>query len=84
MQINRLTILFVISKNRKRRDNTVPIFCRITYLKKRKEFSTGLYINPSSWDNKNQAVKPSEKKYEFLNSKLSLIKDYQPLKHVNQ
>ncbi len=74
MQINKVTILCVIYKSRKKKDNTSPIYCRITYKKQRKEFATGFYINPKNWDSKNQLVKPPEKEFNFLNTQLSLIK----------
>lgn len=73
MHINRLTILYVIYKSRKRKDNKAPISCRITYLNKRKEFATGQYISPKNWDSKNQLVKPPEIEHNFLNTQLSLI-----------
>lgn len=73
MQINRVTILFVIYKSRKRKDKTSPIYCRITYKKSRKEFSTGYHIVPENWDNKKQIVKPEEKQHNFINTQLSLI-----------
>ncbi len=74
MHINRLTILYVIYKSRKRKDNNAPISCRITYLNKRKEFTTGFYVNPDNWDSKNQLVKPPEIEHYFINTQLSLIK----------
>ncbi|GHC46684.1 transposase [Ulvibacter litoralis] len=52
--------------------NKCALRCRITFLKKRKEFSTGLFINPDYWDGKKQRVKPSDQS-EYLNSQLSLI-----------
>lgn len=55
-----------------------PISCRITFLKKRKEFSTGLFINPTYWDGKKQLVKPSDQS-EYFNTQLSLIRQ-----HLNQ
>jgi hypothetical protein len=55
-----------------------PIRCRITFLKKRKEFSTGLFINPAYWDGKRQLVKPSDQS-EYINTQLSLIRQ-----HLNQ
>lgn len=55
-----------------------PIRCRITFLKKRKEFSTGLFINPAFWDGKKQLVKPSDQS-EYINTQLSLIRQ-----HLNQ
>jgi len=74
MQINRVTILYIIYKSRKRKDNTTPIYCRITYLNKRKEFAIGHYLSPINWDSKNQFVKPTEIEHSFLNTQLSLIK----------
>ena len=47
---------------------------RITYLKKRKQFSTGLFINPNNWNSKQQLVKPPEPDAELINQQLSLIK----------
>lgn len=51
-----------------------PIRCRITHNKSRKEFSTGLFINPKNWDNKQQLVKPPEPDSDYINTQLSLIK----------
>jgi len=48
--------------------------CRLTYFKKRKEFSTGLFINPNNWKSKQQLVKPPEPDSDCINSQLSLIK----------
>lgn len=49
-----------------------PIRCRITFYKKRKEFSTGLFINPNYWNSKKQKVFIPEDN-NFLNNQLSLI-----------
>ncbi|MCB4807535.1 site-specific integrase [Tamlana sp. 62-3] len=73
MQINRVTILFVIYKSRQRKDKTSPIYCRITYKKSRKEFTTGYHITPENWDSKKQIVKPEEEQHNFINTQLSLI-----------
>jgi len=51
-----------------------PIRCRVTYKKERKEFSTGLFINPKSWNSKQQLIKPPEPDAELINSQLSLIR----------
>ncbi len=47
-----LKILFVISKTRINRKGLVPINCRITFNKKRKDFATGYSINLEFWENK--------------------------------
>lgn len=69
-----LSILFVIAQNRIRADNKAPLFCRITYYKQRKQFFTGIFINPKNWDNKNQKIKPPEQDHKTYNSTVSLIK----------
>ncbi|WP_299398653.1 site-specific integrase [uncultured Gelidibacter sp.] len=74
MQVNRVTILYVIYKSRKRKDGCTSLNCRITYQNKRKEFATGYYLKAQNWDNKNQVVKPTETEHNFLNTQLSLIK----------
>lgn len=74
MELLKLTIRFVIAKNKTRVDNKAPLFCRLTYNKKRKQFATGLFVSPKSWDSKKQLVKPPEKEKQHLNTQLSLIK----------
>ena len=72
MNINKLIILFVLKKNRANKKGHCPIRCRITYFQKRKEFSTGLFINPGHWNSKKQtAIIPDD---NFINNQLSLIK----------
>ena len=62
-----------MQKNRMNKKGYCPVRCRITYYKKRKEFSTGLFINPDYWDSRKQIASiPNDKNY--LNNQLSLIK----------
>lgn len=74
MNHSKISILFYLQKVRINKQNKCPIRCRITYLKKRKEFSIGVFATPSSWDNKQQKVKPPNSENDIINSKLSLIK----------
>ena len=74
MTIHKLNILFVISKSRKRKDGKAPLFCRLTFQEKRKQFATGLFVNPDCWDNRKQEAKPPDKESKFINSQLSLVK----------
>lgn len=71
--MNKLTILFVISKSRARKDGKAPLFCRLTLKEKRKQFATGTFINPDHWKNKLQMAKPPNETNQFINSRLSLI-----------
>ena len=80
MNKNRIKILFYLYKNKPNRRNECPVRCRITFLKQRKQFSTGLFINPSLWDSKQQSAKPPPDSYrdeenDIINTQLSLIKN---------
>ncbi|WNH13867.1 tyrosine-type recombinase/integrase [Thalassobellus suaedae] len=74
MTIQKINIRFILYKNRKRADNKVSILVRITYGGKRKQISSGLFINSANWNSKQQSVKPPEPDSEYINSQLSLIK----------
>ncbi|WP_200859640.1 site-specific integrase [Sphingobacterium paucimobilis] len=52
-----------------------PIRCRITYNSYRKEFSTGLFINPKNWNNKKQVAIPNNQENSIINNQLSIIKN---------
>jgi len=71
----KLNILFIISKSRMRKDKKVPIYCRLTYMGKRKPFATGLFIKPEQWNNAKQCVEPPNEENNFINAELSLIKN---------
>lgn len=73
MNTHKLSILFVISTSRKRKDSRASLMCRLNYAKVRKTFTTGLFINPSNWNSKQQLVKPPESDSEYIYSQLSLI-----------
>ena len=47
--------------------------CRITFLKSRKEFSTGIFVNQDYWNSGKQKAIPLSKENSILNNKLSLI-----------
>jgi len=74
MNSNKMNILFYIFKNKPNKKGQCPVRCRITYLKKRKQFSTGIFINPNNWNSKQQRVEPPEPDAELINTQLSLIK----------
>jgi len=69
----KITIRFILLVNRLNAEGKAPIICRITYLKQRKQFSTGLYISPSRWNSKKQIARPPDKTNTYINSQLSLI-----------
>jgi len=69
----KLSILFLLQKVRINKQGRCPIRCRLTYLKTRKIFSTGLFINPDYWDSGKQKASPPSTENTLLNNKLSLI-----------
>ena len=72
--MNKINILFLIDKTRVNRNSKAPIRCRITYLKERKIFSTGLFINPKNWSSAKQQAVPLNTENTQINTQLSLIK----------
>lgn len=74
MKTYTLKILFLISATRKNKKGLVPLICRITHEGKRKQFATGLFINPDYWHSKQQVAKPPNEENNFINTQISLIK----------
>ena len=54
------TIAYLLYKSKTNSKGLCPIRCRVTFMRKRKEFSTGLFINPQFWNNKQQQAEPPE------------------------
>ncbi|MCA0151731.1 site-specific integrase [Winogradskyella vincentii] len=73
MNINKLNKLFYLNKVRLNKQNRSPIKCRLTFLGKRKTFSTGLFINPQYWNSKQQKANPPGPDNNYINTQISLI-----------
>src|SRR5690606_23917246 len=73
MEVGKLNILFVISKSRVNKAGMAPLFCRLTYQEERKQFATGLFVNPQQWQNHKQRAFPLTEHNKFINSQLGLI-----------
>ena len=73
MHQEKITILFVISANKTNQKGLCPLNCRITLNKERKQFTTGLFVNPNFWENKLQQVNVKEPNSKFTNSKIQQI-----------
>jgi len=50
------------------------LWCRITYNKSRKQFSTGTFIKPEYWDKDKQKILDDTENSKTVNSQISLIK----------
>ena len=71
----KLSILFLLRRNKINSRGLCPIECRITLDKQRKPFSTGIFINPKNWDSSKQLTKPPNEESNYTNKQLSLIKN---------
>jgi integrase/recombinase XerD len=69
----KLSIRFVISPAKINKRGLCPILCRLTYRKKRKTFSTGLFVQPKNWNSKKQEVSSKSFQVDYLNSALQKI-----------
>ena len=56
MNTSKLHIRFIVNKRRLNAAGYTPIKCRLTYNKNRKDFSTGITVNPDHWDPKKQRL----------------------------
>lgn len=74
MNIHKLNILFVIKINKIRKNGTVPLNFRLTYIGKRKQFATGQFIKLECWYSKLQQAKPPNDENTNINTQSSLIK----------
>lgn len=73
--MKKITISFLLVISRLSKANKCSIKCRIAYNKTRKEFSTGLFINPSLWNNKQQIAEPPNEENDIINTQISLIEN---------
>ena len=73
--MNSIKTLFLLARSRLNQQGQCSIRCRITFKYERKEFSTGLFINPKNWDSKKQIAKPPNEENNYISSQLSLIKN---------
>lgn len=69
--MNNIIILFFLKKLKKNKAGKCPLYCRITYLGNRKEFSIGVFVPPELWNSKRQVCHKDKEN----NTQLSLIKN---------
>lgn len=75
--MTKLNVLFWIRKNKLNQNTEAPIYCRITYSKKRaSDFSTGIFTDPECWNSKSQKINDEIKQNELdlIKQKLFAIK----------
>ena len=75
MNATKLNVLFYLNKAKTNQKGLCPLYCRLTFLKKRKQFSTGQFVKPTNWDAKKQIVFKRSTQDQYLNAQLDLISD---------
>jgi integrase/recombinase XerD len=73
MNQKKVTILFVISGVKTNSKGLCPLYCRLTLNKERKQFSTGLFVNPNYWKNKLQKVSVEDTNHKFINAQIEQV-----------
>ena len=73
MYQEKISVLFVISSSRTNKKGLCPLYCRVTLNGKRKQFSTGLFVNPHYWENKLQKVISKEANHKYINAQIERI-----------
>lgn len=74
MHQEKLSIRFIIYSSKLNKQGVCPIYLRLTYKKKRTQFSTGQFVNPDDWNSKKQLAVSNSKNNSILNAELSLVK----------
>ena len=69
-----MKVLFLVKKKKVNKLGTLSIMCRITIENSRKEFSTGIMIQPNWWNNKSQEVIQTVFNSNVINSRLHQIR----------
>lgn len=75
MNQKNLIILFYLNRAKTNQKGVCPIYCRLTYALKRKQFSTGQMISPANWNTKLQKSMVKGVSGDQVNLQLELIKN---------
>jgi len=73
MNATQLYIRFIVKSTELTKKGFAPVRCRLTYNKNRKDFSTGITVNPDHWNPKKQRLLDTSPQEETTNIQLSLI-----------
>jgi integrase/recombinase XerD len=73
MHQEKITVLFVLKSSRTNQKGLCSLYCRITLNKERKQFSTGLFVNPTYWESKLQKVTHQEANHKYINAQIERV-----------
>jgi site-specific recombinase XerD len=71
---NEFSILFYLNKVKSNVKGTAPIYCRITILQKRAQFSTGKTVHTDKWNAKTGLIQGNSLEIKTINTELEEIK----------
>ena len=60
-------------KNRPKKNGSLPIYLRITQIRKHKYLSTGISVREKEWNTKEERIRRNHPNYKTLNETLDLI-----------
>ena len=73
MQNDSFKVLFYLRKAKTNSRGVAPLICRITLNKKRKEFSTGYFVQDKDWDASKQLIISKSTELKSINTQLNQI-----------
>lgn len=73
MQKNSFKVLFYLRKAKTNSRGVAPLTCRITFNKKRREFSTGYFVLDKDWDASKQLIISKSTELKSINTQLNQI-----------
>lgn len=73
MQKNSFKVLFYLRKAKTNSRGVAPLTCRITFNKKRREFSTGYFVFDKDWDASKQLIISKSTELKSINTQLNQI-----------
>ncbi|RPG34019.1 MAG: site-specific integrase [Muricauda sp. TMED12] len=72
MNQDHLFIRFVLNRSKTNKNGICPIYCRITYARKRAQFSTSEFVNPNNWNSKKQRLTTRDIQSQYVNAQLEI------------
>jgi hypothetical protein len=73
MKYTKLYIRFFAVEIKTNSKGTCPIYCKISYSKKSKQFSTGIFIKPMDWNKEAQIIESTDVNHITKNGLLQTI-----------
>ncbi len=66
----RITINLLLKKSKSHNNGRTPVYARVTMDGRRAEISTGIFVDPTQWDNSRQLINGKSESVKILNNRL--------------